>query len=102
MMLLPSASKQAPLREKIGDVCFFAEQPPRLYLEEKFKRFEMAARLGHRLSPSIKPMACQKHSMRIGIRGQYFCEFGNKIQVILRVYDDGDFFKVIVRSDAGK
>src|SRR5581483_11267855 len=88
MMLLPSASEQTPLREKIGDVCFFAEQPPRLYLEEKFKRFEMTARLGHRLSPSIKPMPAEQNSVRRGILRECVFQLCRKHRIVLRVFEE--------------
>ena len=46
-----------------------AESASRFNLEQELQRFEVAAGLGYRFSPSIKPVAGKKNAVGIGIIG---------------------------------
>ena len=44
-----------------------AKQSPPLHLEQKLECLQVAARLGHRFTPSIKPMPAQQNPVRSGM-----------------------------------
>ncbi len=62
----------------------------------------MAARLCHRLSPSIKPVAAQQHAMGLRMIAQRGAELLGKSHVILRVLNHGYALEVHVRGNAGE
>src|ERR1700757_1883475 len=64
------------------------QQSPAFYLKQELERLKVAACLGHRLSPSIKPMPAQQHSMCMREFLQNLTQLGAKSVVVLGVFDD--------------
>src|SRR6266568_9690560 len=77
-------------------------QPPSLHLEQKFEGLQVAARFGHRFTPSIKPMTAQESSVRVRMLFKRRGQSGRQVFIILRVLDDRHALLVRVRSDTGK
>src|ERR1035441_10051624 len=77
-----------------------ARQPPPLHLEQEFEGLQVAACLGHRFSPSIKPMPAQQNPMCARMLLQRLGQLSSQLSVVLRVLEDRHPFQICVRRNA--
>src|ERR1035437_4119970 len=65
-----------------------AQQSSLFDLKEKLQGLQVASRLGHRLSPSIKPMTAQQNPVSMRMRLQRHLQLCGKILIVLGVFQN--------------